>query len=189
MTGNKDRRGASPFHTVLIEASLVIAPSMRPLPLPLHIRPGLLPLCRCGLSPAALPFPFPSCAREVEASSVPLLAKGIACPVPGCLGFPTGGDPTLCIATYLDFIPLLNLPAVLLNDLLVFVSQVIQYLCQVFAGGSIDLHAHVATSLRLQLPHFLQRVRREKQSAQVISCVGDSGQSGIKVQGNTSHVT
>jgi len=95
----------------------------------------------------------------------------------------------LCMATYLDFIPLLNLSAVPLNDLLVFVSQVVQRLRQVFARGSIDLHAHVAAGLRLQLPHFLQGVQREKQRAQVICCVGDSGQSSVKVQRNDNHVT
>lgn len=70
----------------------------------------------------------------------------------------------MCFATYLDFIPLLNLSAVPLDDLLVFVSQVIQYLCQVFTRGSIDLHAHVATGLRLQLSHFLQRETKEHRS-------------------------
>ena len=54
-------------------------------------------------------------------------------------------------AAYLDFIPLLNLPAVLLNDLLILISQVIENLGQVFSRSSIDLHAHIASSLRLQL--------------------------------------
>jgi len=61
------------------------------------------------------------------------------------------GDCAAGTATYLDFIPLLNLPAVLLNDLLVLISQVIENLCQVFSGSSIDLHAHISSGLRLQL--------------------------------------
>lgn len=70
----------------------------------------------------------------------------------------------MCIAAYLDLVPLLNLPAVLLDDLLVLISQVVQDLSQVLAGGSIDLHADVSPGLRLQLPHFLQSPKRAAES-------------------------